>query len=140
MQWDTDLIGYDALHSYGSPSYYAQVLFAGHIGTETPASSIEGAGPRFFYSVTQDSAKKQLYLKLVNGSSDPQSLQVRFPGAKLAPSGRLISLTAHNPEATNSINQPTSVAPVETALPTPGNSLRFRTPAYSIEVLEITLQ
>jgi alpha-N-arabinofuranosidase len=140
MQWDTDLIGYDALHSYGSPSYYAQVLFAGHIGTETPASSIEGAGPRFFYSVTQDSAKKQLYLKLVNGSSDPQSLQIRFPGAKLAPSGRLISLTAHNPEATNSINQPTSVAPVETALPTPGNSLRFRTPAYSIEVLEITLQ
>ncbi len=140
MQWDTDLIGYDALHSYGSPSYYAQVMFAGHIGTETPASSIEGAGPRFFYSVTQDSAKKRLYLKLVNGSSDPQSLQIRLPGAKLAPSGRLISLTAHNPEATNSINQPTSVVPVETALPTPGNSLRFRTPAYSIEVLEITLQ
>ncbi len=140
MQWDTDLIGYDALHSYGSPSYYAQVMFAGHIGTETPVSSIEGAGPRFFYSVTQDSAKKRLYLKLVNGSSDPQSLQIRFPGAKLAPSGRLISLTAHNPEATNSINQPTSVAPVETALPTPGNSLRFRAPAYSIELLEISLQ
>ena len=28
MQWESDLIGYDALTSYGSPSYYAQVMFA----------------------------------------------------------------------------------------------------------------
>ena len=27
LQWTPDLIGYDALHSYGSPSYYAQSLF-----------------------------------------------------------------------------------------------------------------
>ena len=27
MQWSSDLIGYDALSSYGSPSYHAQVLF-----------------------------------------------------------------------------------------------------------------
>ena len=32
MQWPTDLIGYDALHSYGSPSYYAQAMFSGHHG------------------------------------------------------------------------------------------------------------
>ena len=28
MQWETDLIGYNAMKSYGSPAYYAQVLFA----------------------------------------------------------------------------------------------------------------
>ena len=27
MQWSSDLIGYDALTSYGSPSYYAQMMF-----------------------------------------------------------------------------------------------------------------
>ena len=27
MQWPSDLIGYDALTSYGSPSYYAQKMF-----------------------------------------------------------------------------------------------------------------
>ena len=26
-QWDSDLIGYNALNSYGSPSYYVQQLF-----------------------------------------------------------------------------------------------------------------
>ena len=30
MQWSTDLIGYDALTSYGSPSYYAQKMFSTH--------------------------------------------------------------------------------------------------------------
>ena len=28
MQWSSDLIGYDALTSYGSPSYYAQKMFS----------------------------------------------------------------------------------------------------------------
>ncbi len=41
MQWESDLIGYDAMSSYGSPSYYAQVMFGSHIGTEVPASTLE---------------------------------------------------------------------------------------------------
>ena len=35
MQWETDLIGYDALKSYGSPAYYAQVMFASYLGDHT---------------------------------------------------------------------------------------------------------
>ncbi|MGI4788458.1 MAG: alpha-L-arabinofuranosidase C-terminal domain-containing protein [Janthinobacterium lividum] len=31
-QWGTNLIGYDALSSFGSPSYYAQAMFAGNPG------------------------------------------------------------------------------------------------------------
>ena len=34
MQWNTDLIGYNALTSYGSPSYYAQVMFSTMNGNE----------------------------------------------------------------------------------------------------------
>ena len=37
MQWESDLIGYDALTSYGSPSYWAQVMFARYLGTEVVA-------------------------------------------------------------------------------------------------------
>jgi alpha-N-arabinofuranosidase len=32
MQWTTDLIGYDAMTSYGSPAYWAQQMFANHHG------------------------------------------------------------------------------------------------------------
>ena len=34
MQWAPDLIGFDAMTSYGSPSYYAQCLFAAHLGDQ----------------------------------------------------------------------------------------------------------
>src|SRR5579863_8207572 len=70
MQWETDLIGYNAMKSYGSPAYYAQVMFASYLGDHTVASQIENAGPKLFYSATLNTAKKQLYLKLVNASSD----------------------------------------------------------------------
>src|SRR5690348_6822965 len=52
MQWTSDLIGYDAMTSYGSPSYYAQVMFASCLGDHTVNSSVSGAGEKFFYSVT----------------------------------------------------------------------------------------
>jgi len=57
MQWPSDLIGYDANSSYGSPSYYAQAMFASHIGTEILGADLQGAGDRLFTSVTRDPAK-----------------------------------------------------------------------------------
>jgi alpha-N-arabinofuranosidase len=56
MQWSSDLIGYDALNSYGSPSYYTQVMFASCLGDHTLDSSVSGVGDRFFYSVTASPA------------------------------------------------------------------------------------
>ena len=140
MQWDTDLIGYDAMRSYGSPSYYAQVMFGGNIGNETPVSAVENAGPRFFYSVTKDSAKKRLYLKLVNADSDAQTVDIKLPGGSLAPEGKLISLTGHDPEATNTIDRPTAIVPVESALHGVSSTFHHRIPAYTIEVMELDLR
>jgi alpha-N-arabinofuranosidase len=57
MQWESDLIGYDALTSYGSPSYWAQVMFAGHVGTEIVATSLTDGGPRVSVSATRDESK-----------------------------------------------------------------------------------
>ena len=84
MQWPTDLIGYDAARTYGSPSYYAQCLFSAHLGDGTAKSSIEGAGARFFYSATVDSKTKTLHLKLVNASDKPQPLTLKIDGLSSA--------------------------------------------------------
>ncbi len=93
MQWETDLIGYDAVKSYGSPAYYAQVMFGSHLGDHTLASKVEGAGAKFFYSITGSAAKKKLYLKLVNGESTPQPVDIDLDGAKLAPLRRWSTLS-----------------------------------------------
>ena len=75
MQWSSDLIGYDALSSYGSPRYYTQVMFASCLGAHTLNSSVSGAGDKFFYSVT--SSPDKVCLKLVNASSTGQPVDDR---------------------------------------------------------------
>ena len=50
-QWRPDLIGYDALSAYGSPSYYAIQMFSRNLGDEILSSlrqetSIQGSATR----------------------------------------------------------------------------------------------
>ena len=76
MQWQSDLIGYDAMSSYGAPSFYAQSMFATVPGESTfPPLRAKGGPSRFFYSVTQDAAQHKVFLKLVNASSNPQAVK-----------------------------------------------------------------
>ena len=140
MQWDTDLIGYNAMKSYGSPSYYAQAMFGSYIGDEQPVNTVEGGGPRFFYSVTESTAKKQLYLKLVNGSSDAQAVEIHLPDAKVAGTGKMIRLSGDNPEATNTIDDPRAIVPVESTLSGVTEVFHHRLPPYTIEVLVLDVR
>jgi alpha-N-arabinofuranosidase len=135
LQWDTDLIGYNALSSYGSPSYYAQVLFAKYLGDHTLASKVEGAGEKFFYSVTADAAKKRVYLKLVNADSDSQPVTIDIPGAKLGPTAKVETLHGGSTQATNSITEPTSVVPVASELHGVSNHVHVTLPPYTIQVI-----
>jgi alpha-N-arabinofuranosidase len=139
-QWRTNLIGYDALSSYGSPSYYAQAMFSSHLGTEVVESELQGAGPRFFYSVTRDTAKGLLFVKLVNASPEPQSLEVKLEGAThVGDRATLVTLAAKTKEATNTITNPKNIVPITTSISGVGASFHRTVPPYSIQVLELTL-
>jgi alpha-N-arabinofuranosidase len=137
MQWAPDLIGYDAMRSYGSPGYFAQVMFATHLGDVTLGSKLEGAEPKVFYSITRDTAKKRLYLKLVNGSSTPEPIDIEFTGATLAATGTLVSLSARSTQATNTMDHPDEIVPVETALDGVSSHLHHTLPGYSIQVIQV---
>ena len=139
MQWESDLIGYDAMTSYGAPSYYAQAMFAEYLGTEVPTSTITGAGSRFFYSVTKDAGK--VYLKLVNASSEPQAMSIELGGAgNVAKTGTLVSLTGSGPAATNTLAAPTRIVPVKTTLKNGGAKFSHAVPAFSVEVIALDLK
>jgi alpha-N-arabinofuranosidase len=140
MQWASDLIGYNALSSYGSPSYYAQTMFANHIGNEVVSSVLAGAGDRVFYSVTRDAAKGMVYVKLVNAASTPIDVNVSLDGAKaVKPAAKLVRLTGGSTAATNTIDDPKRVVPVESTVKAAKEFLD-KMPGYSIDVLEIGVQ
>jgi alpha-N-arabinofuranosidase len=140
MQWSSDLIGYDALNSYGSPSYYAQVMFASCVGDSIAQSDLSGAGDKFFQSVTW-SAKSKTCVKLVNAASVPQPVTITLNGlGSGAHTARLETLSANTAWATNSITEPARIVPRQSKLTVSGEKLEHTLPPYSIEVLEIDLK
>ena len=139
MQWEANLIGYNAMSSYGSPSYYAQSIFAEYLGTEVPASTLSGGGPRFFYSVTRDAVKGRAYLKLVNANSTPQSVKINLSGANtIAGTVTVVTLGGANSAETNTIRVPSRIVPVKTELKGVGSSFSHFVPGYAVQVLEIS--
>ncbi len=141
LQWDTDLIGYNTLTSYGSPSYYAQVLFSNHLGDEVVQSSLSGGGPRLFYSVTRKAGNRLVFLKLVNADSVPQRIDIKLSGGDAVESqGKLFSLSAKTVAETNTISEPERIVPVETTLTNVATHFSHTLPPYSIHVLEIKMK
>jgi alpha-N-arabinofuranosidase len=137
MQWDTDLIGYDALNSYGSPSYYAQVMFSNYIGDEIIESSLTGAGPRLFCSATKDAAKGVLFVKVVNASSLPHDVNIKLTGAeRLEKSAELIRLSAHTTGETNTLWEPTKIIPVKSSITNVSDIFHYTFAPYSINIIE----
>jgi alpha-N-arabinofuranosidase len=159
MQWRTDLIGYDGLTSYGSPSYYAQQIFSRHHGDEILATGAEGIGtqewqppaprgggptppprqvPVLFFDATRQSANGTVFLKVVNTIGAPQAAQVELSGTTgVGPTGRAIVLSAASPTDTNSITEPAKIVPVSGPAPGLAPSFRHTFPPYSITILEI---
>ncbi len=137
MEWPTDLIGFDAQTTYVSPSYWAQALFAGHLGDHTPASSLANENQRFFYSATVSSAKKVLHVKLVNASDVSQPLLLILQGVAGAHTASVTSLHAATFEATNSIRDPDAIQPVQRSVFVPAGRWRHTVPPLTIEVMDI---
>jgi alpha-N-arabinofuranosidase len=139
MQWATDLIGYDALRSYGSPSYYAQVLFASHIGDHTVQSAATNVNPRFFWSATVSTSHKILHLKLVNASDTTQPLTIDLKGAI---PGEVTLYTLHGGTrwATNTIEHPDTIHPVASKVVVTAKAWNHAVPGNTIEVIDVPLR
>ena len=157
-QWDSDLIGYDALNSYGSPSYYVQKLFSHYLGNKivpvtvanipmqkAPLSkrdSAEGKAPKsvptIFYSSTLNDTTGVLYLKVVNTTSKTQSVKINLDGiSKVAPDAALIVVKGDKPEETNTITEREKIIPLTETIKGIKKSFSRKLDPYSVSIFEI---
>ena len=127
--------------SYGSPSYYAQVLFSGHHGDEILNANTLGSPVRLFESVTRDSKTGTVYLKLVNATDTARTVNVRLlhGGRSMAGTATMYVLTAASTEATNSIGDPSRIVPAEHALGPLGSEFPLPLAPLSINVVELPM-
>jgi alpha-N-arabinofuranosidase len=157
MQWRSDLLGYDALTSYGSPSYYAQVMFSNNHGDEIlatdsqdiPTYTYTGRGrgsqsaaprqvPSLFFDATRDSQSGIIFLKIVNRLGTPQPVHVKISSANnVETSGEEIFMVASSPDDTNSIQEPKKIIPVTKKVAGLGADFSSVFPPYSITILKL---
>jgi alpha-N-arabinofuranosidase len=158
MQWPSDLIGYDALNSYGSPSYYAQKMFNLNRGDQVLAVDSQniptytftggrGRGgqppapqqvPSLFFDATRDSQSGIIFLKIVNRNATPQSVHVKISGvSSVEAEGDAVVMKADGPDDTNSIQEPTKIVPVPENVDGLGTDFTRDFPPFSITVLKL---
>lgn len=142
-QWKPNLIGYDALHSYVSPSWHAQHLFNTHRGDEVLTASWEKEDRTnpFPYSVTRDKAKGLIYIKLVNTSASPREVTID-PGkeAKAESKADLITLTSKDPQTANSLQNPDAVKPVTKSIRGTASGFPLTVPPNALVVVTLKLK
>ena len=139
-QWAVNLIGYDALHSYGSPSYYAQVMFAANHGDTVIPVTVTG-GADLYESITKDTKSGTLYIKLVNTTSRARSVHVENTGfGNVAPNGTAIVLAGSSQRDTNTLTEPTKIVPITSKIHGLGKSFDYKLLPYSVTILKLQTQ
>ena len=140
-QWSLNLIGYDALNVFGSPSYYAQKLFSENLGDVTVPLQLAAVPtqtkgnqtlPGIFASATRDTKSKVSYLKIVNALDTPQTVNLDLKGAQILGEGTITVLSG-DLKAMNTIAEPKKIAPETSALPTGPLTLK----PHSVNVLKL---
>jgi alpha-N-arabinofuranosidase len=137
-QWRPDMIGYDALSAYGSPSYYAFQMFSQNVGEEILPASFEGTPVQGCATLDRD--KGEIILKLVNPNATEQNLNIDLRGVtSVAPEGQAITLSGC-PEDTNSIQHPRNVMPIKTTVRMVKSRFVYTMKPNSIVILKLKAQ
>ncbi|MBD5354848.1 MAG: alpha-L-arabinofuranosidase [Bacteroides sp.] len=145
-QWRPDMIWFDNLSSVPTASYYVQQLYSTNKGSRVLPLTLDGkpvtgtAGQEGLYAsaVTDDSTGGYI-VKAVNTTSSPRDLILSFEGLKKdhrLTSGRVITLSSADPDADNTLDNPSRIVPVATSidLASPTSEVSVTLPANTFAV------
>jgi alpha-L-arabinofuranosidase len=135
--WSTNLIGYDALNSYGSPSYYVQKLFSLYHGDVVLPTQLSGGDGKLYFVTSKMSSNGTIYLKVVNISSEAANVQIKINGVTtIDKQGTATVLTSGSANDMNSLTNPTKVIPVVDQLNSLSPSFFYSFAPNSVTVLQ----
>lgn len=125
-QWRPDMIWFDNFSSFPTASYYVQQLYAKNKGTNVlpitmDKKNVTGAEGQngLFASAVYDKDRNEYIVKVANTSAEDQELNINFAGMKKKEGiskVRIQTLSSDDPDAENSIENPSKIVPVEKEL------------------------
>jgi len=113
-QWKTDLIWFNNLTSYGTPSYYVQKMYGQNAGTQLLNTVLNGekaiGQENLYASAVFDEKTNEIIVKVVNTSTNTNKIKIDLKGRSVEP--QIVTETLAYPEldAVNSIAFPSKIS------------------------------
>ena len=138
-QWNTNLIGYDALRSFGSASYWAQVMLAENQGDTVLSARLAPApgADAIVATATWDKAAGLVLVKVVNSGDQPADLTLDLRGVGNVAAEATAVVLSGAPDEVNTLDEPTKVSPKTETLTNVSATLRRTYPAHSFTILRL---
>lgn len=148
-QWRPDMIWFDNLNSVKTVSYYVQQLFSLNKGTHVLPLTMQGKAVTgaegqngLFASAVWDNEQSEVIVKIVNTSDTAQPIHLNFEGLKKREKlsdGRVIQLKSDDPDAENTIGNPTLIVPVESEIVINGQTLESEMDPHTFNIYKFKL-
>jgi alpha-N-arabinofuranosidase len=140
-QWAPDLIWFDNLNSYGTPSYYVQKMFSTNKGTQVVSIAMNDSllvgNDSLYASACIDKTSNELIVKLVNTLGKEQSIQLVLN--KNSTVAQVETLKSISLTDVNSFETASNISPVKSTIPVINNKVSFVAAPYSFMVFRIKL-
>jgi alpha-L-arabinofuranosidase len=135
VDWPTNLIGFDGLRSYVSPSYWVQKMFADNLGRRVISTQVIAGAGTLFEVATESPG--HTYVTVVNDGSTAAPTQVALAGI-VGPSGGRATVLSGAPGAQNTLSDPGVLAPQTQTLGALPPQFAYTFPADSVTVLNLS--
>lgn len=143
-QWRPDLIWFDNLTHVRTPNYYVQQLYGKNVGTHVLQLTLDSkpvTGQNDLYATAAiDQKTNEIIIKVANVSIQKKQLKVNVAGMTAdKKKGTLTLLHSMDVEAKNTIESPSQIVPVTSAIDVEGGELKATLPPLSFSVYRIAL-
>jgi len=142
-QWKTDLIWFNNLTSYGTPSYYVQKMYGQNAGTQLLNTVLNGekaiGQENLYASAVFDEKTNEIIVKVVNTSTNANKIKIDLKGRSVEP--QIVTETLAYPEldAVNSIAFPSKISTKIAEQPWNTKTNRITLAAQSFTVIKFKL-
>ena len=135
-QWTPDAIWFDNLHSYGTPNYYVQKVFANNRGTRIVPVTPQAQGG-LYTSASLDERARELIVKAINMNAAAKDTEIDLKGVSASGTAKVTTLASSDLQAENSLDQPKHVAPEYSTLEVKSGVTPVSLRPYSVTVYRI---
>jgi alpha-L-arabinofuranosidase len=143
-EWTPDLIVFNGMRAYGTPSYYNQMLFANNrpdiilpLNLQLPPTNDSHARAPLYAVAGKKNDTGEIIIKVVNITGEPQGSTINLKGASADMSATATVLTSTNSADENTFVNPQNVVPKDSELGKVSSPFDYRFVPYSVTILHL---